>query len=371
MPLRLYQRKGSPFWWIAGTIDGRRIRESTGIGHEGTANRRLAEQKCAARETALHREAIHGTPAARRSFASVAASYLEHAGPHTDDTRAKVARLLIFFGPGMAADDVDQEAVDRACAGLLRPGPSPATRLRQVISPVRAILTHGAKRRMCVMPAFDTGKASPSRTEWLSPAEVDRLLAAAAPHLRPLIAFLAGTGARLGEALALEWKDVDLKHARVTLRDTKNGGDRIVDLCPRVIAGLRFDPREKARRGALRMLAGRVFLTRAGRPYAKRKVQGGGQISTGWAAAVKRAGITKPITPHGLRHTWATWHYAEHRDLLRLRFDGDWSTVQLVERYAHLAPPTIAAEIVDWRAAGTVLAQDGAAGCKEVTRTIA
>lgn len=51
------------------------------------------------------------------------------------------------------------------------------------------------------------------------------------------------------------------------------------------------------------------------------------------------------FTPHDLRHTWATWHHVLHRDLLRLRDDGDWASVAQVETYAHLAPAGLAGEI--------------------------
>ena len=365
MPLQLRKRQGSPFWWLIGTVAGRRIREST-----GTCDEKIAREKCVARENQIHREAIHGRPAARRTFGEVAESYLEHGGPHSDDTRAKVARLLVFFGRSKAADDVDQLALDGACAHLLRPDPSPATRLRQVISPARAVLVHGAKRRMCQMPAFDIGRASTSRTEWLTPSEVDRLIGHAAPHLRPLLSFLVGTGARLGEALKLDWRDVDMRHARATLRGvlpdgmrgTKNGIDRIVDLCPRVLAALAYDPRPLRQQKAARLLVGRVFRTRAGEAYAERRKQGGGQIKSGWAGAVRRAKIDKPITPHGLRHTWASWHYSVHKDALLLMRDGGWSDLDLVQRYAHLTPSGMAPEIEAWRAVGTVLTQHAVVG---------
>jgi integrase len=357
MPLQLRKRQGSPFWWLIGTVAGRRVREST-----GTCDEKIAREKCVARENQIHREAIHGRPAARRTFGEVAESYLAHGGPHSADTCGKVARLLVFFGPNIAADEVDQSALDKAGAALLRPNPSPATRLRQIISPVRAVLVHGAKRRMCQMPAFDTGRASLSRTEWLTPDEVDRLIGNAAPHLRPLLVFLAGTGARLGEALKLDWRDVDVQHGRATLRGvmrdgtrgTKNGLDRIVDLCPRVLAGLAYDPRPLRQQRAARLLVGRVFRTRSGKPYAERRVQGGGHIKTGWAAAVTRSKIDKPITPHGLRHTWASWHYSLHKDALLLMRDGGWSELELVQRYAHLTPPGMAPDIEAWRTADTI-----------------
>jgi integrase len=84
-------------------------------------------------------------------------------------------------------------------------------------------------------------------------------------------------------------------------------------------------------------------------------VQGGGQIKTAWAAAVTSARIEKPISPHTLRHTWASWHYAMHRDLLLLKRDGGWASVAMVERYAHLAPAIIAPAAQAWR--GTFLTQ--------------
>jgi integrase len=350
MPLRLSRRAGSSLWWLTGTIAGIRVREST-----GTDQRELAEERRATREAELYRAAVHGAPAKRRTFAEVAESYLEHAGPHAEGTKLRVRRLLLHFGAALAADAVDQARLDQACAALLRPNPSPATRLREVITPTRAILTHGAKRRMCALPVFDAGRASPARTEWLTPPEVVRLVDNAAPHLRPLLIFLAGTGARLGEALRLEWVDVDLTHARAVLRDTKNGSDRVCDLCPHLVSTLKALPEPRG---------GVVFRTRSGEPYTERRQQGGGHIKTAWASALRKAGISRDVSPHSLRHTWASWHYASHRDILLLKREGGWSSVTLVERYAHLAPPTMAAEIGAWRATGTILTQGKHSGRK-------
>ncbi len=341
---RAVKRPDSAYWWIVGTVRGQRIREST-----GTDSAAQAEEARAVREAAAFREAIHGAPRGSTTFAAACLSYLSASGPHSDATKARVHRLLKFFGPAAACAAVDQAALDRAAAKFLRPNPASATRLREITTPARSILSHASRRGWCDTPAFEVGAASPSRTEWLTPAEVDRLIDAATPHIRPLLTFLTATGARMGEALSLDWADVDLAHRRALLRDTKSGADRAVDLCPRAVS-------------VLCQSTGRVFRTNAGEPYAER-VASGGQIKTAWAAAVRRAGITKPITPHGLRHTWASWHYAEHRDLLLLRYVGCWASVTLVERYAHLVPSSLAAEIVDWRAASdTFLTRPDAAG---------
>ena len=50
------------------------------------------------------------------------------------------------------------------------------------------------------------------------------------------------------------------------------------------------------------------------------------------------AALDPEYTAHDLRHSWASWHYALHKDLLRLKTEGGWSSVLLVERYAHLLP---------------------------------
>lgn len=334
MPLRLGRRPGSPYLWITGTVRGQRLREST-----GTDDPALAEEYRSKREADLYRAAVHGTRPTV-AFAAAAESYIVNAGPHSASTLARLRRLLIAIGPKAAVAEIDQQRIDAVAAKLLRPTSGQATRLREVTTPIRAILTHAARRGWCDMPTFEAPAASPARTEWLTPAEADKLVDAAAPHLQPLIVFLIGTGARLGEALALEWPDVDLTHARARLRDTKNGADRNLDLCPRVVAVL----------AALPHRLGHVFRTRAGRRYEPRVQQGGGQIKTGWASALRRAGLAdRAITPHTCRHTWATWHAAIHRDPQLLRHEGGWSSLALVDRYAHLAPRSMAAEMEAWR----------------------
>ena len=41
-------------------------------------------------------------------------------------------------------------------------------------------------------------------------------------------------------------------------------------------------------------------------------------------------------SPHILRHTWATWHYAANRDLGALMKLGGWKSTTLAMRYAHV-----------------------------------
>ena len=136
------------------------------------------------------------------------------------------------------------------------------------------------------------------------------MIAAAAPHLQPLITFLIGTGCRLSEALKLEWKNVDLRGARARVWQ-KQGNERQVDLPPRVLAALLAIPLQgEERTGAVfrpvlsRALPGREKAKhgkrgkRIGKRYRVNVEQGGGQIKRGWATACQRAGLP------GRQHEW-------------------------------------------------------------------
>lgn len=381
MPLKVVKRKDRAGLWITGTIAGRRVRESAGTDDAG-----LAEEKRATLEARLYRVALHGEGPPKVTFAAAALSYLKYE-PRSAATKHRLGRIVRCLGPAVTCAEIGQAALDRVAEALVRPGSSPATRLREVITPARAILQHAAFRGWCAPPHFQPVPPAIARTDWLMPAQATALIGAAAEHLRPLITFLICTGARLSEALELDWADVSLEHRRVILRQTKGRigrkRDRIVDNVP---------PRAIAALSALTHRSGKVFrkpgrlnrdgIPQLGLPYADKGRAGGGQIRSGWNAACERAGLpgawrhyhrTTPITtgryaaargdgvhrvyhaditPHACRHTWASWHYAQHKDLLRLKHDGGWEEVSMVERYAHLVPDGMAAEITAWLAGG-------------------
>jgi integrase len=311
------------------------------------------------REAELYRRVLHGTkPTA--TFAQAALAYLKRPTedrPISTHTKMAIGRVAAHFGAAIMCDQIDQTAIDAAARALCSSDAKAATILRAVTTPTKAVLTYAARRGWCNLPAFESAKGGGKRTDWFTPAEAAATIDGAATHLKPLLAFLFCTGARVGEAVALEWPNVDLKYNRVTLLGeqdddgrggTKNGLDRIVDLPPRAIVAL----------SKLTHRTGRVFLAPVGNPSAKTKRwepyrlsgdnkfgSGGGQIKRSWATALKTAGITRHLTPHHARHTWATWAYCTHKDLIRLRQDGGWKTTSQCERYAKLAPDGMRAEI--------------------------
>jgi integrase len=316
MSLRLVKRPKSPNWVIRGTVRGIRLEETTGV-----ADKKAAEEIRAAREAEILKESIYGKQATA-TFASAALSYVENGG--SDEFLKPVAD---HFGTTPLAR-IDQHALD-AGAKKVYPNVSPSTRNRQFYTPVSAVLHHAARQGWCSKPIIQRPKQPKGRIRWLELVEAEKLLAACSPHLRPLVTFLLYTGARMSEALYLDWTNVDLQRCHVQFLETKNGEARGVPLHPRVVAALAsFKHRDGAvfrRPGTKRQPIGDVYAP---------KDDGGGQIKTAFSGACRRAGISD-FHPHDCRHTWATWHYRANRDLGSLQKLGGWKTLAMVMRYAH------------------------------------
>lgn len=314
MPLKLFKgRHGSPNYYLRGAVRGQRVDEST-----GTSVRSKAEEIRAKRESELLEQSIHGRRAIA-TFASAALSYMEKGG------EARYLTPLIEHFGTTKLSLIDQDAIDK-CARILKPKAAQSTVNRQIHTPISSVLKHAAKRGWVEFKPLERPRQPKGKTRWLTVDEAQKLLRECTEHLAPLVTFLLYTGARLSEGLYLDWKDVYLHRAHVDLLDTKNGEDRGVPLHPLAVAALANLPHRK----------GAVFRKPDGMPYPE-KDDGGGQVKTAFQGAVRRAGLKGTgVSPHTLRHTWATWFYQEHRDLARLMELGGWKSLKMVQRYAHV-----------------------------------
>jgi integrase len=82
--------------------------------------------------------------------------------------------------------------------------------------------------------------------------------------------------------------------------------------------GVPLHPRVRAVLANLPHRDGEVFRRPDGRPYARHSGEPRGAsdgIRKAFSGACRRAGI-KDFSAHDCGHTWATWHYAQNRDLL-------------------------------------------------------
>lgn len=317
--LKLVKRHGSSSFYLRGTVRGISIYESTGVN---LSHRNAALEIKVRREAELLEESIHGKVAVK-TFSQAAVSYIEAGG----DTRF-LEPVIKHFGTTKLGK-IGQDEIDLA-ARAIYPTQAASTLNRQAYTPISAVLHHAAKRKWC--SAFPIERLDEDKTpyHWLTYDEAQRLIAACSAHMKPLVIFLLYTGARIGEALWLDWRNISLDRAHVDFIDTKNGTSRGVPLHYRVIEVLKAMPHS----------TGCIFLKPDGTIYRPlddddpNDVSAGDRIKTGFQGAVKRAGLTD-FTPHGCRHTWATWHYQANRDLGALQKLGGWKTLSMVLRYAH------------------------------------
>jgi integrase len=152
-------------------------------------------------------------------------------------------------------------------------------------------------------------QARPRRT-WLELDEVRSLLETAGTH-RALLATMVLGGLRVGEAIGLRWRDVDLAGGTLQVRHSKtDAGERTVDLSPDLLGELKLH-RANSRFAEARDL---VFPTLRGTARDRHNVR-----ARVLAGAIERANkqraehglarIQDGVTNHSLRRTFASLLY--------------------------------------------------------------
>ena len=168
-------------------------------------------------------------------------------------------------------------------------------------------------------PRFPKSKVLKHRTRWLTLEEEKRRTQAAPRHLVPLIRFAVDTGGRLSELLSLDWRNVEMEERRIRFTDTKNGEDRTVRLCDRAHATLvAIGPKD----------SGTVFT------YNGRRVK---SMKTAFNKARERAGL-EDVRFHDLRHTFASRLVQVGVPLYEVMHLTGHKSLEMVQRYSHLAP---------------------------------
>lgn len=144
--------------------------------------------------------------------------------------------------------------------------------------------------------------------------EIERLLAAPAGddplHLRDraILELLYATGMRVAECAALEVAAIDFNAGTARVLG-KRDKERIVVLGRPALAALTAYLRQARPQLAGARESGFVFLNRRGGTLTTRSIH---KLVSGWA---RRSGLPRPVTPHMLRHTFATHMLEQGADL--------------------------------------------------------
>jgi len=164
----------------------------------------------------------------------------------------------------------------------------------------------------------------------LSQEEVARLINAAGTLFRrTLLMTLYGTGMRRSELAHLKVGDIDSQRMIIRVVAGKGGKDRDLPLSPTLLETLREYWRW--RKPKLYMFPTRTLGRRLDQPISDKTV---------WIAcseAARRAGINKRVTPHTLRHSWATHLLEAGTDLRTIQVLLGHGDLETTAQYLHLS----------------------------------
>ena len=297
---------------------GTRVRRSTGIG-----DIKLAQEYHDTLKADLWKQ-THLKEKPKKSWDEAALRWLKEKAHkkslHTDKVRI---RWLTIQLRGVYLNDITNEVVESLADKKLSEDVSNAT-VNRMLQVLRSILNCAKKEWLWIdnVPFIRLLREENARVRWLEREESYRLIQELPSHLVAIVRFALSTGLRQGNIKNLKWSNVNLEDgtARVNAEDSKTGQ----------AIGIPLNAEAKA---VLREEIGKhheYVFTYKGSPI--------NQVNTkAWKKALNRCGISN-FRFHDLRHTWASWHVQSGTPLYILKELGGWKTMDMVMRYAHLAP---------------------------------
>jgi integrase len=329
--MRVFKR--GEMYWYSFTVNGKRHRQSCETTDEDKARRVMAkhyEEAWAIERLGLrqrrtweetlkrwlgeheHKRTYSGDVAHGRwwseHFAKRGITYLDQITPDVVKAirDAKVGQQRERGGKPLAGKSVSPATVNRKIALL------------------RAVMNAAAREYLWLdsAPLFRLMPGEVERVRFLTPPEVQRLLAALPEPYSSMALLAVATGLRQSNVLKLTWPQVDFGHRTLTFpgKLMKNGQPLTLPLTEMALQAIRPWVGRHAER---------VFVTDEGRPV-------NGVQSKMWRAALKKAGI-EDFRWHDLRHTWASLMRQNGAGLAVIQELGAWQNERMVRRYAHLS----------------------------------
>jgi len=250
-----------------------------------------------------------------------------HLRPSTADSYGRLVRVHILPHLGrIELADLTSQLLQGWIAELsLKPSRTGRPLSPRTVSYVRAVLRDALAEavRLGMIPTNPLDRVRPPKQQpkvvqsftLEQMRDLDRM--AQGLRIGPLFTFLWHTGLRIGEAIALQWDDVDLDGAALTVRRSlvEVAGQRVIN-APKTAAGTRelaLMPQtaellrgHQATQGVERLVQGAswnpeglVFPSEVGTPLGRRNV------TRAWESLRRKANLP-PYGLHALRHTAAS-----------------------------------------------------------------
>ena len=349
----VFRRDGArrPVWYARYRLaDGRQVQKRIGPAwtergrpSAGYFTKRTAEAWLRDVLDQARRGTLPGMVCTGATFADAAAEYLRYIEHDRGRKQSTVngyrsvleSHLLPAFGD-LPVEQVTTVRIERWVAGFT----GSARTKNKVLIQLHGILRRAKKvygLQANAAAEVEKFQAKPSGDiQVFSPEEVWALVRAAACEQDSAVFLTAAfTGLRMGELLALRWRDVDFAGSVVRVRASyssghlttpKSGKVRAVPLAPAVATALASLGRREFWTGE----DDRVFAGEAG------GYLDGSALRRRYKAAIAAAAL-RPLRFHDLRHTFGTRMIVE-ADIRRVQEWMGHADVQTTMRYLHYAP---------------------------------
>lgn len=312
-------RKRGNVWWIDIQHDGRRIRRSC-----GTTDRAKAQEYHDRFKAQLWEQSKLGQKS-DMSLKAAAAAWWDAVGKHKRSKEDDLLKLRVL------APMIDGKTIQTISPDQLRDIRNEILRARGVteatanryMALLSAILRYANKQGWTdKIPSIPKASEGSGRIRWISQEDARRLLKELPTHLRRMAAFTLATGLRRHNVTHLRWRFVDLDRGVIYVDASEAKSKRALGIplnaeALAVLHECRGDDPEW------------VFVYN-GQPVTRTG-------TAAWYKACARAGLPD-LHWHDLRHTWASWHVMSGTPLQVLKELGGWASLEMVLRYAHLAP---------------------------------
>lgn len=238
----------------------------------------------------------------------------------------------------LSLTELTTDRIQRYTAERLASGLSPRTVKNHVLLLRRMLQTAQSWQLIDGNAAMAVALPRQEKTEmrFLTPDQMDALIAATPQHWRLLIALACLTGMRKGEILALQWDCVDIDRRQLTVIRSMR-------------AGTVHDVKTAASKATIPMHADlvpmfqqRLSVSPPDCPFVLSKSDGN-PLSDSKPNRVLAHALQSAQLPscrfHDLRHSWATAHIHAGTPLKTIQHLGRWKTAQtLLDEYGHLMP---------------------------------
>ena len=313
----IYKHPNSPYWYYTFTLEGKRFTEST-----RTSNKTLAREIYEARRVDFLRDQLGIQKKKRLPLSRLAKDFLEWSRAHKKSYRRDVILVDHFLNYFRGKDTRDISSLDVERYKQKRNKEvAPATVNREVACLKRMfnlaieweIASDNPVKGVKLFP-------EPKRSfRWWNEEEIRKFLNVSDDKIRAITLIGLNTGMRIGEMLSLRWSNIDFDNNYITIEESKGNTYRKVKMNSIVKEVLKdINTRNEF-----------IFTNYNGKPLKS--------IRKSFVSTCKRAGIDRS-TPHVMRHTFASHLTMLGVDPTTIMELGGWKSLELVQRYSHLAP---------------------------------